>query len=442
MPDLPHLAARLLGTPLLLAQPKLDLLLRTLAPRLLGAGALPPAPAPLPPPPAPVVTGDGIAVVPVTGTLVTRSAWLGAASGLTSYPGLAATLADVMADPAVRAVLLEVDSPGGEAGGLFDLVETVRELKAERAKPLWAVASEQALSAAYALASTADRLWVTRTGMVGSIGVVAVHLDESGADTQAGLGWTFIHAGERKVDGNPHQPLSPRARAAIQADVDALHADLVALVARNRTLAPEAVRATEAATYRGARGLEPGLADAVGTTAQALTALASTLRPSAPPTPPRLAAAARLAATGPSTRRPETAMTDPAPLHEPAALPEPDPPPEPAPRDLPAPAADPPLPPAEPPRPAAPAGLESRLRAELAELLAIGSQAARLGVEIDPADAMARGLRPDALRRAVLDQLAARAEAGAVLALVRHPATTADGESPIVRRAKLRAQAG
>jgi ClpP class serine protease len=92
-----------------------------------------------------------------------------------------------MADPRVRGVILDVDSSGGEVGGLFDLVDQIGAIKAASQKPLWAVANEGALSAAYAIASTADRLYVTRTGEVGSIGVVAVHVDESGADEQAGL---------------------------------------------------------------------------------------------------------------------------------------------------------------------------------------------------------------------------------------------------------------
>ena len=90
-------------------------------------------------------------------------------------------------------------------------------------------------------------VYVTRTGEVGSVGVVAVHLDESGADAMAGLKWTLIHAGARKTDGNPHEPLSPRATADIQADVDHLYDHLVALVAANRGLSADAVRATEAA---------------------------------------------------------------------------------------------------------------------------------------------------------------------------------------------------
>ena len=130
-----------------------------------------------------------------------------------------------MNDPGVRGVILDVDSPGGEVGGLFNLVEQIKAIRNAGSKPLWAVANECALSAAYAIASTADRLYVTRTGELGSIGVVAVHVDESGADAKAGLSWSFVFAGEQKVDGNAHEPLSHRARATIQADVDRLYAE-------------------------------------------------------------------------------------------------------------------------------------------------------------------------------------------------------------------------
>ena len=156
-----------------------------------------------------------------------------------------------MADPLVRGIILDVDSPGGEVGGLFDLVARIGALKASAGKPLWAVANEDALSAAYAIASAADRIYVTQTGEVGSIGVVAAHVDESGADAQAGFAWSFVFAGQQKVDGNAHEPLSQRARDTIQADVDRLYGEFCTLVAANRDLTVEAVRGTQAATYRG-----------------------------------------------------------------------------------------------------------------------------------------------------------------------------------------------
>src|SRR6185503_12226817 len=107
--------------------------------------------------------------------------------------------------------------------------------------------------------------------------IVAVHIDESAADAQAGLAWTYLFAGATKVDGNPHQPLSDRARAAIQADVDQLYAQFCALVAANRRISVEAVRGTDAAVYRGEAALRIGLADRVGTLDQAVADMAAGL---------------------------------------------------------------------------------------------------------------------------------------------------------------------
>lgn len=395
MHDLPHLAARLYGTPLLVARAKLDVILGALGPRLAGQAisfdgdAAPSAEI--------AVTPDGIAIVPVIGTLVARSGYLGAASGLTAYSDIADAIEAAATDPGIRAILLDVDSSGGEVGGLFDLIDHIQAIRAQCGKPMWAVADEAALSAAYAIACTADRLYVTQTGEVGSIGVVAVHRDESGADAQAGLAWTFVHAGACKVDGNPHQPLSDSARAALQADVDALYGKFVGLVARCRRLSPDAVSATEAAVYRGDQAVAAGLADKVGTLRVALADLGAVL--------------ARPTISRPIAARKEAPMSEPqgeTPVI--AAVPQPQ-----------VPTAD----------------LEQRLRAEYSEISAISAQAARLGVTIDPAEAMAKGIRPEALRRTVLDQLAERSDATDVVAAVPAAAAPkAETESPIVRRAR------
>jgi ClpP class serine protease len=283
----------------------------------------------------------------------------------------------------------------------------------------------------------ADRLYVTRTAEVGSIGVVAIHVDESVADVMAGLKWTLVHAGDRKIDGNAHEPLSDTALSAIQADVDALHADLVTLVARNRNMSPDAVRATEAAIYRGQRGIGAGLADKLGTVDLALVDLARALDP------PRLIAGASQRARAHQPSRRTTAMTVEPDLNsaaEDAAVEETN-------------ASDPetlgtpqPAPPA-----ASPEATEAqtdqtaeRLRAEYAEIAAIAAQGARLGVAIDAADAMAKGVAPHALRSSILDALAARAEASSVVAVAPSLAgspSSNGGESPIVRRARERASA-
>jgi ClpP class serine protease len=280
------------------------------------------------------------------------------------------------------------------------------------------VASESATSAAYAIASAAERVYVPRTGEVGSIGIVAAHVDQSGSDAKAGLAWTFIHAGARKLDGNPHEPLSDPARAAIQADVDALYGELVSLVARNRTLTPEAVRGTEAAIYRGRAGVALGLADRIGTVETALAELKATRghMTTALAVPP----SRRSATTQPPSRR--VTMTHPVETDDaPTAQTQDEPPQET--RE------------AAPPEPAPPQ--DDAARAAAAEIAEVAAQAARLGVTVDAADAIRRGVAAHALRRSVLDTLASRAEASAVITAAPKPGSA--DESPIVRRARERA---
>jgi signal peptide peptidase SppA len=420
--NLPHLASRVFGTPLMIASAKLEVILSVLAPRLAG-GALESIDPETEPAPQTSITVERIAVVSVIGTLVSRSGYLDAASGLLSYGDIGQAIAGAMADPSVRGVVLDVDSPGGEVGGLFDLVEQIRAMRATGEKPLWAVANESALSAAYAIASAADRLYVTRTGEVGSIGVVAVHVDESGADAKAGLAWTFVFAGEHKIDANAHEPLSERARATIQADVDRLYAEFCALVAANRGISSEAARNTNAAIYRGELAVRAGLADRVGTLDLAIAEMAAELD--------RAASTARVTVNPTPKRSLSMATTETEQIRKEPKEPQLASPSAPTAPEL----ADTAAAPAPEPEPAA----ADKLRAEFAEIAAIAAQAARLGVTVDAADAMRRGISADALRRSVLDTLASRAEATSVVAAV--PAAPTAGDSPIVRRAKERAAA-
>ena len=438
--DLPHVASRVFGTPLMIARAKLEVILGVLAPRFAG-GPVEPVDPTTDPAPLTSVTVERIAVVSVIGTLVSRSGYLDATSGLLSYGDIADAIASAMDDPSVRGVILDVDSPGGEVGGLFDLAERIGAIKAASDKPLWAVANESALSAAYAIASTADRLYVTRTGEVGSIGVVAVHVDESGADAKAGLSWSFVFAGEQKIDGNAHEPLSERARDTIQADVDQLYAELCGLVATNRGLTVETVRGTNAAVYRGELAVRAGLADRVGTLDVAIADMASEFDQAAMPARniinPTIRRGARpwrrTRSNGMSTmqasrngrfvaggavratartgfRTPPSACTYPSAG---ACSPRPN----------------------LFPNPIRPNGCAQ----EYAEIAGLAAQAIRLGVTVDAADAMRRGVSRPILRRSVLDTLVARAEATSVIAAA--PSTPVAGDSPIVRRAKERAAA-
>ena len=276
MTVLPHLAARLFGVPLAIHRPKLDVILSVLGARVglaeLAApvGYTPAARAPGPP-------SGKVAVIPIHGTLVRRTSGIEAESGLASYTGIAAQLDAALASPEIAAILLDIDSPGGESGGVFDLADRIRA--ASEVKPVWAVANDMAFSAAYALASAATRVFVARTGGVGSIGVIAMHVDQSVKDAQDGVRYTAVFAGERKNDLNPHEPISNEAHAVLKAEVDRIYDLFVETVARHRGLDADAVRATEAGLFFGPDAVATGLADAVGSLDDALTQLTQSLSP-------------------------------------------------------------------------------------------------------------------------------------------------------------------
>ncbi|MBY4833939.1 S49 family peptidase [Burkholderia dolosa] len=273
---LPHLAARLFGVPLAIHRPKLDVILAVLGPRV-GLSDLAAAPGYTPPTRAMSGSPPGVAVIPIHGTLVRRTVGLEAESGLTSYAGLTAQLDAALASPDVAAILLDIDSPGGESGGVFDLADRIRA--ATRIKPVWAVANDMAFSAAYALASAASKVFVSRTGGVGSIGVIAMHIDQSEKDAQDGVRYTAVFAGDRKNDLNPHEPISSEAHAFLKAEVNRVYGLFVETVARHRGIEPSAVRDTEAGLFFGQAAVAIGLADAVGTFDDALAQLCESISP-------------------------------------------------------------------------------------------------------------------------------------------------------------------
>lgn len=209
-------------------------------------------------------TKEGVALIPVIGSLINRGAWLGSYSGETSYEGLKFQIGHAAADPKTAAILLDIESPGGEAVGAFEAADAVRAAAAQ--KPVAAVVNGMAASAAYAIASAATRIVTTQTGVAGSIGVVLLHGDFSRALDKQGISPTLIFAGAHKVDGNPFEPLSDAVTADLQAEVNQFYDLFVQTVAAGRRgMSPKSIRETEARTFIGADAVKVGLADEVGT---------------------------------------------------------------------------------------------------------------------------------------------------------------------------------
>lgn len=216
---------------------------------------------------------DGVAIVPISGTFAPRAGVYDAMSGMVSYEATSALVQAVAARSDVRGIVLAIDSPGGAVAGVTEAAEAIAQIT----KPVYAVADYQATSAAYWLAAQADRLYVPATGMVGSIGVYAVRLDQTKADAQAGMAYDFVASGARKGDGDPHKPTTSAELAALQRMVDESFALFAGSIAKARGLELDAIRALEGADVQGQAAVTSGLADVVGTVADAVLAMQAQL---------------------------------------------------------------------------------------------------------------------------------------------------------------------
>lgn len=233
-------------------------------------------------------TPDGIdpkrvAVLNISGALVHRPMPDMCGMGPISYTEIRRNLDAALSDEAVQAVILRMDTPGGMASGCFDLTDHIYASRGS--KPIIALVDDSAYSAGYAIASACDEIWVSRTGGVGSAGVVFFHRDFSEANKKAGVTVTAIYSGDRKIDFNPNFPLSEEARAEGQASTDQIREMFVGAVAEYRGMTADAVRATQAACYTGQAAVAAGFADKVGTMPDLLQSLAQPAAAAAPTDP-------------------------------------------------------------------------------------------------------------------------------------------------------------
>ncbi|HFW3774427.1 TPA: S49 family peptidase [Salmonella enterica subsp. enterica serovar Thompson] len=219
---------------------------------------------------------NGITVLPVSGTLVHKLGGMRPFSGMTGYDGITARLQQAMDDPEVKGVLLDIDSPGGQAAGAFDCADMIYRLGQQ--KPVWALANDLACSGAMLLASACSRRLVTQTARIGSVGVVMAHTSYAGQLEQEGIDITLIYSGSHKVDLNGTQALPENVRADYQQKMDDARLMFAEKVAQYTGLPVEAVMATEAATYDGQAGIDVGLADEMVNAADAVTVMASALK--------------------------------------------------------------------------------------------------------------------------------------------------------------------
>lgn len=202
-----------------------------------------------------------MAILPVSGSLVHKSGHLNPYSGMTGYDGIIARAANAFADPEVKGVLMDKDTPGGEVSGCFDTSRTIRQMADRAGKPLWSLCHDMHCSAGMALASAAHRRLITQTGMAGSVGVVMAHTNVEKMLGENGVEVTLIHSGQHKVDGNPYERLSAEVLAKFQTGTDNIRQMFAQLMSDHMGLSVDAILATEAATFTGQAAVDVGFAD-------------------------------------------------------------------------------------------------------------------------------------------------------------------------------------
>lgn len=209
---------------------------------------------------------DGVAIIQIHGTLMQRAsdfmAWLFDLSG---YNLIEAQIEQAMDDSDVRAILLDVDSPGGEVAGCFDLARKIRSYsKRNGGKPIIGAVNEQACSAAYALISACDEIHMPETGTAGSIGVWTALVDLTRAFDQNGVNFTIIRAGDRKARGGPYEKADPATFAKLQDWIEQTRTQFATLVSDHRGMSVDDVLAQEGDWFHGDDTLKLGLVDGIG----------------------------------------------------------------------------------------------------------------------------------------------------------------------------------
>lgn len=216
----------------------------------------------------PFVYQDGVAVIPVHGALINRfnSSW----GFVTGYNFIRRQMNLILDDDDVDYFVFDVNTPGGEASGCFELGREI--IASRRVKASLAMVDSLAASGGMAIAGSATKMYGIPSARIGSIGVYRQHISVEGALKDAGVKVTYAQAGEHKTDGSPFKDLPDSVLKDWTQDVNKTWDDFIALVAEARDMDPAAVRETQARVYRADEALALGLINAVKTTTEAVPA--------------------------------------------------------------------------------------------------------------------------------------------------------------------------
>jgi signal peptide peptidase SppA len=208
-----------------------------------------------------------VAVLPLYGIINQRYAGDFSGPQGTSVQQFTQQFRQAINDPNVKAVVIDVDSPGGTVSGVDELATEIYNARKSSGKKITAVSNCLCASAAYWLASQCNEVVVSPTSLTGSIGVYQLHEDDSTALENMGVKISLISAGKYKTEGNPYEPLDEEARGAMKGMVDDFYSMFTKAVARGRNASVKAVQNGygEGRILTAADAVKEGLADRIGT---------------------------------------------------------------------------------------------------------------------------------------------------------------------------------
>ncbi len=165
------------------------------------------------------------------------------------------------ADPSVKAILLQIDSPGGDPVAGEDVAAALRHAT----KPTVALVADEGDSAAYWAATGAQTIFASANSSLADIGVTESYLDQTKQDTANGLTFVSLTAGKYKDMGNPASPLTPAEQALLQRELNITMQNFIDQVAQNRGLSVASVTAiANGSPMLGQMALQNGLIDHIG----------------------------------------------------------------------------------------------------------------------------------------------------------------------------------
>jgi len=213
------------------------------------------------------IVKDGIAEITIEGTLSKRMGMIAAISGGTSYTNIQSQINKAEADPAVKGIFYEYDSPGGNVDGMFTTADAIFNAT----KPSLSFANGLMASAAYIMGSGADYVVASdRSAKIGSLGVVAIHFDKSKMYEKEGIKPTVFSAGTYKAIGNPYEKLTGKDSAHLQGGLDYMYSLAIDTVARNRNVSAAELTSLGADVFIGEQAINAGMADSIMTRERAI----------------------------------------------------------------------------------------------------------------------------------------------------------------------------